>query len=105
MSKHSCTLRRLNIMAITWEKFPTLAVQPHIKRWLTIQSNLGLASATLEAYSRALTDYLAFCTEQQVVLDTANREHIAAFVHNLATRPVKSSTATPRYGLANATMQ
>ena len=86
-------------------RFPLLASFPSAQCWLTIQINLGMASATIDAYSRALVDYFQFCQQRAVSIEAANREHIAAYVHQLATRPVTHPSAKQRIGLANATMQ
>jgi hypothetical protein len=40
--------------AIHWERYPQVATVPAARTWLTIQGDLGLASATLEAYGHAL---------------------------------------------------
>ena len=79
------------------------------RTWLQIQADLGLARNTVEAYGRALQDYLQFSGAQGVDPCQANRAHIAAYVRDLTTRPnprgptirVLDSGA----GLANATLQ
>lgn len=86
-------------------RFPLLSSLPHAERWLTMQINLGLAPTTIDAYSRALIDYFQFCQQRTVAMETATREHIAAYVHQLATRPVTHPSSKQRIGLANATMQ
>lgn len=86
-------------------RFPLLFSLPAAGRWLAIQINLGLAPATIDAYGRALVDYLRFCQQQTVVVETATREHIARYVHQLATQPLARPTAERQVGLANATMQ
>ena len=45
---------------IHWERYPHVAALPAACTWLTIQSNLGLAQATIDAYGRALHDYFTF---------------------------------------------
>jgi len=94
---------------IQWERYPTIVQQSRARAWLTIQANLELAPNTIEAYGRALEDYLTFSQRVAVVPETASREHIAAYVHDLATRPHPQSAhradAPPRPGLANATLQ
>lgn len=86
------------------ERFPSLFTHPHLGTWLTMQVHLGLAPATLLAYARALLDYVNFCQAHVIDHPTATREHIAAYVHDLATRPVEHKGKPLRYGLANATM-
>ncbi len=86
-------------------RFPRLFALPPAGRWLTIQVNLGLAPATIDAYGRALVDYLQFSQQRTVVVETATREHIAAYVHHLANQPLARPTPDRTVGLANATMQ
>ncbi|MFN8475528.1 MAG: tyrosine-type recombinase/integrase [Anaerolineae bacterium] len=88
---------------IGWERYPHVAQHVHARTWLTIQANLGRAANTIEAYGRALDDFLAFSSQRQVEPDTATREHIAAYVHDLASRANPHSTLTT--GLANATLR
>lgn len=64
--------------SIRWERYPRVTASEHARTWLKIQGELGLAANTLEAYGRALDDYLAFIAERTVVPEAANREHIAA---------------------------
>lgn len=85
------------------ERFPSLFLHPYMGKWLTIQIHLGLAPATLDAYARALLDYTVFCQSHKVDFSTAKRDHIAAYVHDMASRPVGNGSA--RRGLANATMR
>jgi site-specific recombinase XerD len=92
-----------------WERYPGVTASEHAKTWLKIQGDLGLAANTLEAYGRALDDFLAFSADRTVVPEAANREHVAAYVRDLASR------SHPRgrnvviidsgVGLANATLQ
>ncbi len=94
---------------VPWDRYPTLAQSPHARSWLTMQAHLNLASSTIDAYGRALEDYLAFTHGRQVDVVSARREHIAAYVRELATRP-NPRGATVRMldsgvGLANATLQ
>lgn len=94
---------------VHWERFPLVEREAHARSWLSIQANLGLAPNTLAAYGRALQDFLAFSARGGVDALAATREHVAAYVHELRTRP------NPRGGpgrlpgsgggLANATMQ
>jgi len=79
------------------------------KSWLQIQGNLGLAANTIEAYGRALEDYLTFCCQQQIEVATATREHLSLYVHDLASRPnprgANICVLDSGVGLANATLQ
>lgn len=92
-----------------WEKFPLSANHSNVKLWLSIQINLGLARNTIDAYARALEDYLRFCVNNSISIDEATREHIASYLHNMANRPNKHGTNVLNIGsgkgLANATLQ
>src|ERR1700756_648096 len=93
------------------ERWPTLAGEPAALAWLGIRSDLGLAPRTLDAYSRGLSEYLAFCTAVSIDPLTAGRDHVARYVCELTQRPPRharadtacSSVASQR--LANATVQ
>lgn len=84
------------------QRYPSLFLYPQLGKWLTTQYHLGLAPATLEAYARALLDYTAFCQTNQIDLIVAQREHIAAYMHDMASRVIIREGI--RHGLANATM-
>ncbi len=94
---------------INWASYPRVAESRHARGWLQMQHHLRLASRSIEAYGRSLEDYLTFCERRGVEPDYAGRDHLALYVHDLASRP------NPRYaeilnidsgaGLANATIQ
>ena len=94
---------------IQWSRYPLVASSPHARTWLTIRANLQLARNTIEAYGRALEEYLAFTQQHLVVADLADREHISRYVRHLAERPNPRGAAVrvldSGTGLANATMQ
>ncbi len=96
---------------VRWDCYPQVASIPSACTWLTIQNNLGLAPATVDAYGRGLHQFLSFCSENKIDPQTASREHIAAYVNYLTQRPLHPelqllpSPADPRPGLANATIQ
>ncbi len=86
-----------------------MAQEPHPRSWLTIQAHLGLAPATVNAYGYALQDFLAFSARLAIPATAATREHIAAYVNDLAARPNRREAGTDLIqsarGLANATLQ
>jgi integrase/recombinase XerD len=94
---------------IRWERYPRVAQLPLASSWLQIQGNLGLANNTIDAYGRALEDYLTFCHLHEIVPETAQKEHLALYVHDLASRPNPKGAKIRRLdsgvGLANATLQ
>ncbi|MBI4218590.1 MAG: site-specific integrase [Chloroflexi bacterium] len=97
------------MVAVRWERYPLVATSDSARTWLHIQADLGLARNTVEAYGRAMQDYLQFSRAKGVDPCRANKAHIAAYVRDLTARPnprgptirVLDSGA----GLANATLQ
>lgn len=92
------------------EQWPALAVAPHAAAWLRLRTNLGLATRTIDAYARALSEYLEFCKATEVDPLLAGASHIAGFVHHLTNRALVPShailaSATSPARLANATVQ
>ena len=96
---------------VQWERYPLVAGHSNARTWLTIQANLGLACNTIDAYGRALADYLAFSVRAGMQADSASRAHIAAYVRDLSERPNPRRARTSFVngarpsGLANATLQ
>jgi integrase/recombinase XerD len=94
---------------IRWERYPLVAKAPNARIWLTFQAKVGLAPNTIEAYGRALEDYLLFIDGHGVGVDDAKRLDIAEYVHDLVTRPSprgsKVRVLDSGAGLANATLQ
>jgi site-specific recombinase XerD len=94
---------------IRWQRYPRAAEFGVARSWLVLQANLGLAANTLDAYARAVEEYLAFSADKAVPVTSAGKDHIAAYVRELTSRPnprganvlVLDSGA----GLANATLQ
>lgn len=82
---------------------------PHARSWLQIQGNLGLASNTVEAYGRALNDYLSFCQQSRITAELATKESLSRYVHDLTSRPnprgANIRVLDSGCGLANATLQ
>lgn len=85
---------------LRWEHYPLVRQQPQTQAWLTLQSDLGLSTNTIEVYGRALQDFLAFCEKQPIDILTVRRDHIAHYIRELGQRPTRSAT-----GLSNATLQ
>lgn len=93
---------------IYWERYPQVAQWPSAQRWLTIQAHLGLAANTIDAYGRALEDYLGFCSCHAIAAESATTAHLSEYVHDLTTRPHPRGKNTRSLhssaGLANATL-
>jgi integrase/recombinase XerD len=90
-----------------WKRLPLVAQQTQARQWLGMQIKYGLAPNTIDAYGRALEDYLSFCTQHSIAPLAATREHIATYVHDLSSRSRRSRSGTSAVhpGLANATMR
>lgn len=93
---------------VRWERYPRVAELGAARSWLSTQANLGLAPSTIDAYARAVEEFITFGVACDVDMVSATREHVAAYVRSLAERPrVRRANAAPdcRSGLANATLQ
>ncbi|GCF11879.1 tyrosine-type recombinase/integrase [Dictyobacter arantiisoli] len=94
---------------VRWERYPRVSQTAFVRSWLQIQAHLGLAPNTIDAYGRALEDYLNFCHHHQVVAEAATKESVALYVHDLTSRPnpkgKKMRALDSGVGLANATLQ
>lgn len=94
---------------IDWNKFSLVNEQPLPQAWLCFEARRGLARNTIEAYGRALNDYLAFCKRENIVMQTATREHIARYLHDLRQRAVPPNVAARtnyrQVGLSAATIK
>ena len=92
-----------------WRAFPYMQRAESAQRWLRMQRQLQLSPKTLDAYGRALNDYLAFCATMSTDPETATRDQLARYVADLVRRPSPvQRTGQPdqaRRGLANATIQ
>jgi len=75
------------MVEIQWGRYPLVAESEEARRWLQIQSDLGLAPNTIVAYGHGLEDYFLFCTISRLTPIEAKKEHIAAYVGFLAARP------------------
>ena len=97
----------LSMSMIDWEKYPLVARQELPRGWLAFQANLGLAANTIQAYGRALDDYLSFCDGEGILFEEANREHIARYIRNLSERPLPANVprSARSHGLSNATVR
>jgi len=85
---------------VRWERYPRIASCSTAKAWLRTEANLGLSSNTVDAYGRALQDYLAFSHATGLVPETATREHVSLYVRDLTSRKTLSGLS-----FANATLQ
>jgi len=97
------------MVEVRWKRYPRLAAIGSAHTWLQIRANLGLARNTIEAYGRALEDYLAFTCLSDADVITAGREQVSAYVRDLSLRRnpkrCKVVVIDSGTGLANATLQ
>jgi integrase/recombinase XerD len=78
---------------------------PQAAQWLRLQTDLGLAPLTVEAYGRGLAHYLRFCQEAHIdPVRDARRQHILGWIRTMREQRVRRTEGTDT-GLANATMQ
>lgn len=63
---------------IRWEFYPLVAQHELARTWLTMQRNLQLAPATIDAYGRNLNDYLAFCSKHSLLPETPDARSAGA---------------------------
>ena len=94
---------------VRWERFPSVAGLAEGKQWLEIQSMLGLAHNTVEAYGRGLEDFLRWCGRSRVVARCAGRDDVARYVVDLrqrrGPRGERVVALDSGAGLSNATIQ
>jgi integrase/recombinase XerD len=78
-------------------------------RWLVLQADLGRSPRTVDAYARALVDYLRFCERGSLDVAAVGHGEIAAYVRDLRERPKRRDANVVAIdssgGLANATLQ
>ncbi|CAA9457642.1 MAG: Phage integrase family protein [uncultured Rubrobacteraceae bacterium] len=95
---------------INWERVPSVAQTPHARSWLRIQSDMGLAQNTIDAYGPGLEEYLIFCDSNGVEAPAATRAQVASYVRHLRERPTHRgnpslNSETQNGRLSNATIQ
>src|SRR5580698_1780659 len=93
---------------IRWARCPLIAKHDYARRWLQTVADLGHARNTVEAYGRAVEEYICFTKSLGVTPETAKREHVAAYVRSLLMRNVSSARVIEidaPLGLANASVQ
>jgi integrase/recombinase XerD len=93
---------------VVWERYPSVAAIDRAREWLQIQSDLGLARNTVQAYGRSLEDHLRFCDSRRTDVANASRSDIAAYVGWLSDenpRDAGQPQRATRVVLSNATIQ
>jgi len=46
---------------VQWQRYPQAAQHSIVRAWLSFKANLGLSPNTIDAYARAVDDYLRYC--------------------------------------------
>ncbi|WP_425005591.1 tyrosine-type recombinase/integrase [Mycolicibacterium sp. S3B2] len=87
---------------VRWERFPLVGQHEQGRRWLQFTANIGRAPNTVDAYGRALQDYLTFCAGSRADAVTARADVIGAWIGEMRTRVNERGSAC---GLSDATVQ
>lgn len=87
---------------VAWERFPDVGSHEQGRRWLQFTANIGRAPNTVDAYGRALQDYIAFCAASNADPVTARADVVAAWIGDMRQRPHAHAGRT---GLSDATVQ
>jgi integrase/recombinase XerD len=94
---------------IRWERYPAVAQDSLARRWVEGEALLGLAPNTIDAYARALQDFLTFCQRSELRPAEATRDQIVQYVGDLRRRPnprgANVLALDSGAGLSNATLQ
>jgi site-specific recombinase XerD len=94
---------------VDWFHYPLVRDNDLGRRWLQIQSDLGLAKNTVEAYGRGLDEYLRFVRRLEIDPTECSREIIASFVRSLMGKPGAARgqviSIHAKAVLSNATLQ
>lgn len=93
---------------IQWVRCPLIAKNDYAHRWLQSVADLGHARNTVEAYGRAVEEYLSFTKGLGVAVAEARRDHVAAYVRSLLVKnkpDAKAIEIDAPLGLSNASVQ
>ena len=97
-----------SICEVRWERYRTVAENPHAREWLKFQAARGLAANTIEAYGRDLHSYLEFLQSQDISFESVIRPTIGAYVRSIvdvAVPRVRKNGLLARTTRAHATLQ
>ena len=82
-------------MLSTAKPMQVVPSQASVEEWLYLLSCLGRAPATVIAYRRCLTHYLAYCRASRVAPEGATLENVSLYVRSLV-HEVRRSRARRR---------
>lgn len=77
---------------ILWERSLRVAASPPMRSWVQSQANLGLAPRTIDAYSRAIEDSLAFSRPRVISREAVSRESMISLNVRSCTDAARAST-------------
>lgn len=90
-------------------RWPALRRHADAGAWLQMQADLGLAPRTIDAYARALSEYLVTCDAKGIDALKATRADVSRYVHELTLQPHRRGanvvSVDSGVGLSNATLQ
>ena len=92
---------------IDWKKYPRAEANEYTNAWLTMEFNRQLAPNTVDAYARAIEDFLKFCGSRGLEPEEATREQMSLYIGDLGSRYNSRLSRLPDgpRGLSNATIQ
>lgn len=81
---------------IHWDRLPLAREMPQAREWLLHEFAAGLSATTIEAYSRAVEGFLAYCRERRVEPRAATSEHVVAYLRELGGRGLQNAAQRQR---------
>lgn len=90
---------------VAWPKYAAVADDPLAHRWLSLLDARGRDEKTLDAYGRAVNDFLLFLRVLGVAVREATEEHVARYVQDMHGRGPRRPGVVPPKALKNATMR
>lgn len=81
---------------IHWERLPLAQELPHARDWLLREAEADLSASTIDAYSRAVEGYLAYCRERRIAPRAATAAHVAAHLGELDRRGLRGAAQRQR---------
>lgn len=68
---------------VAWPRYAAVADEPLARRWLSLLDARGKDEKTLDAYGRAVDDFLLLLRILGVAVDRATEEHVARYVQDM----------------------
>ena len=67
---------------------------PLLAEWLELLGNLGRANATLDAYGRGVSHFLAYCEAASVAAEAATLADLSVYIRSLSEGPTRVANST-----------